>query len=67
MWQIQLLKISSNSSPLRYLTIQYTDILNGIVKLLDEVCVSHTKQIRDNKTVCTTQEVHKMLLIGLSL
>jgi len=30
-----------------------------IVKLLDEVCISHTKQIGDNKTVCTTQEVRK--------
>ena len=45
----------------------YTDILSGFVKLLDEVCFSHTKQIGDNKTVCTTQEVRKMLLIGLSL
>lgn len=32
---------------------------SGIVKLLDEVCVSHTKQIGDNETVCTTQEVRK--------
>ena len=35
----------------------YTDILSCIVKLPDEMCVSHTKRVGDNKTVFKTQEV----------
>jgi len=35
----------------------YTGILSCIVKLPDEMCVSHTKRIGDKKTVFTTQEV----------
>ena len=36
---------------------QYTDIFSCIVKLPDEMCVSHTKRVGDNKTVFKTQEV----------
>ena len=32
-------------------------ILSCIIKLPDEMCVSHTKRIGDKKTVFTTQEV----------
>ena len=35
----------------------YTGILSCIVKLPDEMCVSHTKRIGDKKTVFNTQEV----------
>ena len=38
---------------------QYTDILSSIVKLPDEMCVSHRKRVGDNKTVFKTQEVRK--------
>ena len=46
----------------KYILLLAFWIRSSIVKRLDEVCVSHTKQIGDNKTVCTsstTQEVCK--------
>ena len=53
------------ANPVNFLEIfltkvyQYTDILSCTVKLCDEVCISDTKRVGDNKTVFTTQEVRK--------
>ena len=47
----------------------YTGTLGCTVKL-PEVCVSHTKRVRDNKTVFTTHEVRRdadvLLTAGLT-
>ena len=38
-----------------------------IVKLPDEVCVSHTKRVGENKTVLQLKQFVEVLLTGLTL
>ena len=48
-------------------TFRYTGMLCCIVKLPDEVCVSHTKRVGENKTVLQLKQVTEALLTGLTL
>ena len=44
----------------------YTGTLSCILKLPDDMCASHTKDVRDNKTVLQLKKFAEMLLSGLS-
>ena len=44
-----------------------TGMLCYIVKLPDEVCVSHTKRVGENKTVLQLKQFAEVLLTGLTL